>query len=329
MPPRKVTALRSATDMLVAITPRSSSASAVSRETSSPLRVRSKKPASSETRCAYSCPRRSATTRSPRRETKKKRAAVASANATATANSSMKARSIAPPPPWANPWSIMIRNACGRVRVAVEEAARATSQAVNSPRWRRGKGQSGFRLPMGALAVVRGLAPGAGSGCALPAAGEAAFIRLLSAIGVVRCMGDADLPARGVAQLQLQRADRVRRHSQQQTPAIGRETLGQLVGPVLCERRVHCAGVFEGVRQPQVDVLDERAARGRAQAFGGAASVGAHEASGAQLDPPVPAGDHHHHLVQALAIDGRQDRPPRGAGGLAVVAGAVQPPDPP
>src|SRR5690606_40795998 len=53
------------------------------------------------------------------------------------------------------------------------------------------------------------------------------------------------------------------------------------------------------------------------------------EASGAELDPPVPAGDHHHSLVQSLPIDGRQDRPPRGAGGLAVVTGAVQPPDPP
>ena len=70
MLPTNVTVLRRATDMLVAITLRSSSASAVSRDTSSPLRLRSWKPASSAIRCEYSCPRRSATTRSPSNDTK-------------------------------------------------------------------------------------------------------------------------------------------------------------------------------------------------------------------------------------------------------------------
>ena len=50
--PTTVTTLRNATDMLEPTTLRSSSASAVSREISSPLRVRSKKPASSPSRCA-------------------------------------------------------------------------------------------------------------------------------------------------------------------------------------------------------------------------------------------------------------------------------------
>jgi len=68
--PTTVTLLRSATDMVEPTTLRSSSLSAVRRDTSSPLRLRSWKPAPSWIRCAYSRLRRSATTFSPSSETK-------------------------------------------------------------------------------------------------------------------------------------------------------------------------------------------------------------------------------------------------------------------
>src|SRR5690606_74786 len=123
-----------------------------SRETSSPVRLRSWKPASRLIRCEYSRPRRSATTRSPNSETKKKRAAVAMASATATANSSMNARSMAPPPPSAKPWSIMVLNATGRLSVAADDAASANSQPANNARCLRTNGQRVRRRLTGALA---------------------------------------------------------------------------------------------------------------------------------------------------------------------------------
>src|SRR5690606_16510302 len=294
MPPRKVTALRRATDMLVAMTTRSSSASAVRRDTSSPLRVRSKNPASSDTRCAYSWPRRSATTRSPSRETKKKRTAVASASATATANSNMKARSMAVPPPWLKPWSIMIRNACGRVSVAVEEATSAASQAANRPRWRRTNGQSIFRLPMGALDLGSMAASGRG---------EASVIRLLSAIRGDGHTGDPDFVAGGIAQPAAQGIHGFGRQPELQYHAVGGELLGPLLCPVLRQGGVHRAGMCERVGQLQVHVLDQLALRCGAQAFGRAAPVGTDQPARTQLDAAVPARDHDNGLVQSLAVD--------------------------
>ena len=150
--PAAVMVLRRAIDITLPTMLRISSTSAVSRETSSPLRVRSWKPASRLMRCAYNWVRRSATTRSPSRETKKKRAAVATASATATTNSSRKARSMSPALPLRNPSSIIVRNATGRLSEAAEDSASAHSQAPNRPRWRRTKGHSARREPMGALA---------------------------------------------------------------------------------------------------------------------------------------------------------------------------------
>src|SRR5690606_17300751 len=91
-------------------------------------------------------------------------------------NSKANARSIAPPAPWANPWSIMMRNAWGRLRVAVEEQASANSQAMNSPRCRLTNGQRVRRLPIGAFSA---LAP---APAFTVGAVEASFIPPLSAI---------------------------------------------------------------------------------------------------------------------------------------------------
>ena len=54
--------------------------------------------------------------------------------------------------PLVKPSSIMVRNATGRLRDALEDTASDNSHAVNKPRCRRTNGQSARREPMGALA---------------------------------------------------------------------------------------------------------------------------------------------------------------------------------
>src|SRR5690606_13892055 len=49
------------------------------------------------------------------------------------------------------PWSIICRNATGRLSVAVDEHASATSQAANNPRCARTNGHNARKLPTGAL----------------------------------------------------------------------------------------------------------------------------------------------------------------------------------
>src|SRR5690606_12877049 len=56
-----------------------------------------------------------------------------------------------------NPWSIICRNATGRLSVAVDEHASATSHAANSPRCARTNGHSAPKLPTGAFDVDSGL----------------------------------------------------------------------------------------------------------------------------------------------------------------------------
>src|SRR5690606_17849378 len=50
---------------------------------------------------------------------------------------------------------------------------------------------------------------------------------------------------------------------------------------------------------------------------------GPDQAAGPELDAAIPARHHHHYLVETLPVDRGQDRPPRGAGRLAVIAGTI------
>ena len=93
--PTSITALRSATETEEPMTVCTSSASAVMRDSSSPLRLRSKKLVSSVSRCAYKRRRRSATTDSPSIEMNQKRSEVATARTPATMNRPRKLRSMA------------------------------------------------------------------------------------------------------------------------------------------------------------------------------------------------------------------------------------------
>ena len=53
--------------------------------------------------------------------------------------------------PLLKPSSIMVRNATGRLRVAADEHASASSQPVNRPRWRCTNGHRARSEPMGAF----------------------------------------------------------------------------------------------------------------------------------------------------------------------------------
>ena len=79
------------------------------------------------------------------------------------------------------------------------------------------------------------------------------------------------------------------------------------------ERAVHRSGVGEGVTHAQHGGRRALDLVGEAQAFGRTAAVGTNQATGAELDAAVPARDHHDHAVDALAVDRREDRPPRSA----------------
>src|SRR3546814_423940 len=250
--------------MVEPTTLRSSSVSAVRRETSSPLRLRSKNAWSSPTRCEYRRSRRSATTRSPSSETKKKRAAVASASASATANTSAKVALMLPPPE--KPWSIIRRTTRGRLRVAVLDAASDTSQATSRPLWRRTNGHSARRLPS------RGLGLSAASGAAVVSGARSGPVSCpgMSAITLVV---EAHPVTGGVAQAQVQGVDIVGGQAQQQAGACGVEGFGQFLGRCRRQRGVDGAQVLERRVQGEFAHVDQRHALGAAQAFGDRKSV--------------------------------------------------------
>ena len=329
MLPITVTTLRSATDMLEPTTLRSSSVSADRRETSSPLRVRSRKPASSASRWAYRRSRRSATTRSPSSETKKKRAAVASASASGDARTAARRRDRC----CRRPGEALVDHLPHRDRqlsVAVEDAASATSQATNRPR------VPAHERPQRAQAADGGF----GFGCSrflVSSVLRGATARIVGSMrGSTRvwrhrvtfrdCRPRASAPGHGwrrAAGFSRHRRDRAGRRTRRCTPSASKSS-ASFSAPNCGQRGMHRAGVVE--RRRTVATSRRRpaaAARRDAQAFGRGTAVRAHQAAGAELDAAVPARDHHHHLVEALAVDRGEDRPAGGAGGFAVVAEAV------
>src|SRR5690606_764866 len=60
-----------------------------------------------------------------------------------------------------------------------------------------------------------------------------------------------------------------------------------------------------------------------AQTLGGATAVGADQSAGAEPDATEPAGDAHRHTVQALAIDGGEDRLAGGTAHFAIVVETI------
>ena len=77
------------------------------------------------------------------------------------------------------------------------------------------------------------------------------------------------------------------------------------------------AGALQG------DAADEREFLCRLQAFVGATAIGAREPAGAELDAAVPTDNQYHDLIAVLRLNRRQDRPPCGATGFAIIAAAV------
>ena len=78
--------------------------------------------------------------------------AVLSASASITRNSNANVASILLA--LLKPWSIICRTASGRLNVAVDEAASATSQAANKPFWRMTNGHSARSEPMRGFAFT-------------------------------------------------------------------------------------------------------------------------------------------------------------------------------
>ena len=118
------------------------------------------------------------------------------------------------------------------------------------------------------------------------------------------------------------------RDPQAQACARGLELLVDLVGAVQRGGRVYRTGIGKTEDHHAFAELDQFPPRRDTQAFGGATAIGPDQAASAQLGAAVPARDHHHDLIETRAVDRRQDRATRGAGGFAVVAGAVQATDP-
>src|SRR3546814_14944976 len=83
------------------------------------------------------------------------------------------------------------------------------------------------------------------------------------------------------------------------------------------------AGVLKATAQLNFAHRDHAAALGQTQAFGRRAAVSTHQTAGTELDAAKPAHHQHHHLIEALAIDGSQNRSAGGTAGLAVVVEAI------
>ena len=184
----------------------------------------------------------------------------------------------------------------------------ASNQARNRPRWRCTKGHRPRRLTEPCPWRLRG-----------SSRWSAAMRLAISALSPMRAR-----LRRGVAQLGGQGVDAIGRQAQAQAQAVGVEGFGQALprrAPRARRARARCRRSRRGCRV-RASRTSGQARRG-AQAFRRGAAVGAHQAAGTELHPAVPARDHDHDAIEALAVDRREDRPARGAGGFAVVAGAV------
>src|SRR5687768_5101624 len=176
-------------------------------------------------------------------------------------------------PALSKPWSIMRRTAMGRLSVAVEDAASASSQATNRPRWARTNGHSVRRVPIRAFAVA-----GVLSGSSLLAMRAMLSARSHAAFRQARWSrarrsrarrsgaGEADPVARGVAQLCLQVVDAIGGQAQSQVQAIGVEAFVELVRAVRRDGGMQEADVVKADAQFQFAHRDQRAPRRDAQA---------------------------------------------------------------
>jgi hypothetical protein len=115
----------------------------------------------------------------------------------------------------------------------------------------------------------------------------------------------------------------VARHGNRHGRALARGVLADAIRIEVRQPRIEQGRLGPGAIDAHADAFDQRDALGSTQAFRRASAVGARQPADAQLDAAVPARDDDRDPVQALAIDGGQDRPSGAAAGLAVVAGTV------
>ncbi|MNE52628.1 hypothetical protein D3C80_1473090 [compost metagenome] len=123
----------------------------------------------------------------------------------------------------------------------------------------------------------------------------------------------------------MQGFDLLLAQGQAQIDAVGGELFVQHQAVGFSHAQFQQRQFAEAAAAGEFAAADQQAFFGLLQALVGATAVGAGQAAGAQLDATVPADHQHHHLVTILGLDGREDRPPSGAAGFAVVAAAVLP----
>ena len=312
--------------MLEPTTLRSSSASAVRRETSSPLRVRSKKPASSaeQVRVQACCAgRRPRVRRAARRNRSAPRWPAPAPRAT-TNRKHERAIDVGAA------GEALVDHVAERDRQAQRRgrtnSASASSQATNRPRCGRTNGHSARRRRSGLWAGSVSCGMDAGS---LRGRRTARCPRRIDEDHACQSDSRTHPVTGGVAQAGFQGVDAIGGQAQTQARRRARRRSRRALSAPR-PASAACTLPMSSKRGSELQLAqhDQRRRRRGAQAFGRRAAVGAHQSAGAELDAAVPAGDHDHHLVVALAVDRGQDRPARGAGGLAVVAGAVLAADP-
>src|SRR5690606_28016693 len=110
---------------------------------------------------------------------------------------------------------------------------------------------------------------------------------------------------------------------EQQLHAVGQIALliNQCLG--FCQPLAHQGMLGEGAVATERLSRNDLLALAGLQALGRAATVGAHQSTGAEQDAAIPANHQHHYLIEILSLDGGEDRSSGRAAGFAVVVEAV------
>lgn len=132
-----------------------------------------------------------------------------------------------------------------------------------------------------------------------------------------------DTPPAQVGKLVLQGVDVCFAQGQLQLHAVGGEVFLQYQPAEFGDPQLDQVQFGKPAVAAQRHAADQLDALGGLQAFVRAAAIRPRQPAGAQLDAAVPANHQHHHLIEALGLDGGEDRSPGGAARFAVVVAAV------
>ncbi len=204
--------------------------------------------------------------------------------------------------PRAKPWSIMCLNATGKNSVALEEMASA-----GKPARRAARGAVAGKAT--ARAGTSGVAAASRWNCSF-ACGLYHFQDGRTATQVAKALRQACKHGGGQAQTQAQPlfverfGEFLARYRQAGGSARSWRARNRSSG---APRRVTSNSRRSAVRRHSA----------------ADAAVGPGQAACAKVDSPVPAGDHHHHAIEALVVDRCEDRPPGRAARFGVIGKSI------